>query len=116
MMRQIQRHLNFQHRRRGFSMTELAIVMGVIMVIVSGIWASLGMGRQSASLQQQYEQIQIVVNNVRGYYAGQVGLPAAVDTAITSNLITIKAIPADMQRTAISTCTNPSSLCADTVW
>jgi type II secretory pathway pseudopilin PulG len=103
---------------RGFSLTELAIVFGVMGIILGGIWVYVGSMQSVAQRQQLAEELSTVVNNVHALYAGQAGIGANGDSisAVTPFLIQESAIPSTMVRPAASTCTNNSSLCADTPW
>jgi type II secretory pathway pseudopilin PulG len=100
----------------GFSLTELAIVMAAFGLILAGIWPLIALGQETARREQAFDQIQITVANVRGYYGGQAGMPNSGGPALTAQLLANAAIPSYMQRTTTSTCTNPNNLCADSPW
>src|ERR1700733_11494350 len=58
-------------RRGGFTLTEIALVFGVMgLVIVSIWWASAGVG-QNVRLNQAADELQQINTNVRALYAGQ---------------------------------------------
>jgi type II secretory pathway pseudopilin PulG len=90
-----------RRRQKGFSLVEAAIVLGIIGVVIGGIWvaaAAVQTNLREATASQGLLQI---VQNVRGLYMGQ----AATATAdITADLVTIQSIPADLlQGTAART-------------
>jgi prepilin-type N-terminal cleavage/methylation domain-containing protein len=101
---------------RGFTLTEVAIVMGVIGIILAGLWAVISSGWETTHRQQASDEITIVTGNVRNYYSGQIGMPNAGYDSISSNLLSVGTIPGYMQRASTSGCTNPNNLCADNPW
>jgi prepilin-type N-terminal cleavage/methylation domain-containing protein len=97
----------------GFSLTEVAIVMGVMGMILAGIWGLVGRGWESQKQQQASDQIRAIVGNVRSYYSGQAGIPYSANSLATT-LLANGTIPANMQRNPGTTCT--SAPCADGPW
>ncbi|MDP9127851.1 MAG: hypothetical protein M3N08_06305 [Pseudomonadota bacterium] len=100
----------------GFSLTELAIVLGVIGLILGGVWTVAGQGREKARQTQLTQDMLLVVKNVRAAFAGQNGLSGAV-TTITPQLIFQGAIPNDMVRNGGCTSVYAGQpYCADHPW
>src|SRR3984957_20224891 len=93
---------------RGFTLTELTIVLGVVGLILASVWGSVSRGWDKAKQDQTSQQVKIVVDGVRAYYSGQLALPATYDYTITAALLATGTIPVEMQR--------GSSTVADTVW
>jgi prepilin-type N-terminal cleavage/methylation domain-containing protein len=102
--------------RAGFSLTEVAIVMGVMAIILAGVWGLVSRGWESQKQQQASDQIRTVVGNVRSYYAGQAGVPYSVNSvnSLAATLLANGAIPANMQRNPGTSCT--PAPCADNPW
>ena len=56
---------------RGYSLTEVAIVLGVVGVIMASIWAYLGTMNNKVKQQRFSEMLFTIIGNVRGNYAGK---------------------------------------------
>ncbi len=61
-------HSDLNCKRKGFSLTELAIVLGVIGLILSGLWGVVAIVRENMKRSETKEQIYVLVNNVRNHY------------------------------------------------
>ncbi len=73
-------------RRRGFTLTELAIVLGIIGVIASAVWYA---GSNASELQKEnnaVSELQNVALNINNIMAGQ-QFTQAGDTDVTSDMI-----------------------------
>jgi prepilin-type N-terminal cleavage/methylation domain-containing protein len=101
---------------RGFTMTELAIVIGIVGMLMAGIWLFIGSAYDYERQQHALEEITTIVKNVRAFYQGQAGIPQSGITTISSNLISEGVIPSYMMRNPSTGCTNPNNLCADNPW
>ena len=99
--------------RSGFTLAETTIVMGVIGIILAGVWGIVQTGWENQKRQQASDSMTIVVNNMRGFYAGQLGAPYSSNSLATT-LLTNGVIPSSMQRNPSSTCT--AAPCADNPW
>ncbi len=102
---------NYARDRAGFSLVELAIVIGVFVTMLAGIWAIVRNVQESARVDQAAHQITSVVNGVRALYQGKAQISGAWDT-LTNDLIARGAIPADMKRPG----TSSPNLRADHPW
>lgn len=85
--------------QKGFSLIEVAIVLGVIGTLIGGIWMFSKQSWTNSERTEAALQINIVATNVRNFYAGQLGVPAKSQAALTSALFVVGAIPASMART-----------------
>jgi prepilin-type N-terminal cleavage/methylation domain-containing protein len=56
-------------RKRGFTLTEIAIVLGVIGIILSAIWAAASSVYQNLRTQQAVQEVQIIVAGYRSLYS-----------------------------------------------
>jgi prepilin-type N-terminal cleavage/methylation domain-containing protein len=100
--------INLCHKRDGFTLTELAIVLAIISVILAGVWSMVQIGWENQRRQQACDEITIVVNNVRGYYSGQSGVPYSANSLATA-LLPNGTIPGYLQRGA-------GTILADNPW
>jgi prepilin-type N-terminal cleavage/methylation domain-containing protein len=61
------------HHRRGFTLTEIAIVMGIMGVILGGIWGAASMVYANKKTSQALQEIIVIVSSVRGVFtSGQI--------------------------------------------
>ena len=80
--------------RRGFTLTEIAIVLGVIGAITAGIWMVAGAAYQNQKVEKAQQQIMKIAHTVRSMYMTH-GTIAAAD--YTGNFISMGNIfPSDM--------------------
>ena len=82
------------HERQGFSLTELSVVLGVIGVIIGGIWDVANTTRRSAKVTQSANMVGQVVTSVRAYYSGFASIATdATLAAFTATLSDLKTTP-----------------------
>ena len=90
-------------KQGGFTLTEAAIVLGVMAVILGAVWIAAGMVWTNFRIEQLNEQLRVTVQNVRKYYAPMGGLPSNAScngaTDITCVLDTNNLIPIEMRVT-----------------
>ena len=86
------------HYRRGFSLTEFAIVLGVGALIIAGIWNIATTVRENSRREMAVEQVILVVNGVRTYYQGRVDIVDPPIGTLTSYLIFNNILPSEMIR------------------
>ena len=55
------------YRRSGYSLTEIAIVLGVVGILLGGIWGLGNYAYESAKREQMVEYIRVVVQKTRVY-------------------------------------------------
>jgi len=80
---------------RGFTLTELALVLGVIGLILSAAWTAAGYVSESRKISRATQQILETSNNVKNLYAMRPVFKNA-NTLINSMLIAANAIPTDL--------------------
>jgi type II secretory pathway pseudopilin PulG len=80
-------------RQAGFNLIEAAIVLGIVGLIVGGIWAAAGSAYENMRQQNASKQLLALVQGIRGFYAQN---PSdQVDEKI-DNLYNLGILPADM--------------------
>ncbi len=86
--------------QKGFSLTELVIVLAVVGVISAGIWALVAPAWERARQALFSNQLAQVVANVRALYLGQAGITGVTADffSVTTNLAQIATIPRNMVR------------------
>ncbi len=79
-------------RQRGFNLIEAAIVLGVVGLVIGGIWVAAAAVQENMRNGDASKGLIQIVQNVRNLYYGQT--PTATAT-ITTDLISANAIPAN---------------------
>jgi type II secretory pathway pseudopilin PulG len=95
---------SFPPRRRkicGYTLTESAIVLGVIGIILGALWGAAATAWKYTQLEQAREVIAATVGNARSYFSGQAGVPSTGYANLTSQLITANVIPNSLKRGAL---------------
>jgi len=86
-------------RRRGFTLTEIAIVLGIISIILAAIWIAAGQVNEKARITEAVNQFNAVAQNMTSLMQGGFGITAsqacgaAPPCDITTKMITGQAIP-----------------------
>lgn len=68
-------------QQRGFSMVEMAIVLGVVGLVMGGVWTLAVKVQQTARVKQAVEQVITINKNIRNYYQTQACIPNGDQTA-----------------------------------
>jgi prepilin-type N-terminal cleavage/methylation domain-containing protein len=63
--------------RRGFTMTESVITLGVVGLVVGAIWGVWGQTSNSSKMEQGVNEIRQIAMNIRNVYTGQTAAIAA---------------------------------------
>jgi len=79
--------------RRGFSLAELTIVMGVAIVVIAAVWMGTAMVHRQRLVGQAADEIWEISRRIRSAYAGQ---PNAVLPTTAAQQITAGFFPAHM--------------------
>jgi type II secretory pathway pseudopilin PulG len=80
-------------RRAGFNLIEAAIVLGIVGLIVGGIWAAAGAAYENMRQQNASKQLLALVQGIRGFYAQS---PTDVIETDIGKLNDLGVLPADM--------------------
>lgn len=101
-----------QHiKRRAFTLTEIAIVLGVVGVVLGGIWVAARGVNDNLKMKQGSELLLSIVQKIRSSYAGVGSFSSAVNTDITNLLKNKNVFPPDIIN-ADGTLNNPWSTAA----
>ena len=77
--------------RRGFSLAEFSIVLGIMGVVLGALWGVVAIVRENVKRGEMAEQTVAMVNNIRSFYMGQMRLatPAGsvAESAVTDHLL-----------------------------
>jgi prepilin-type N-terminal cleavage/methylation domain-containing protein len=87
-------------RSRGFTLTELAIVLGIFSFIVAAVWAAGSDARKSARVRLGTDDVMIAVTNMRGYAAGMSSYPnygtLGANSNVTTNMVSSGIVPQNL--------------------
>jgi hypothetical protein len=101
----------------GFSLAEAAIVLGVIGLIIGGVWMIIGPVMATIRVHEAEEDLRVVVQNIRDYYAGRAGMPSNRTDMITAQLANTGVFPNNMLRsTNCHSMAGLPPLCPDAPW
>lgn len=93
--------LQFRQKRRaqGLTLTELAIVMGAMGLVMAAVWAVVGVVWNNYQSQRMTQQTVTVVQNVRDYYMNASRISCTTGNSITAMLDddTRRLIPTEMR-------------------
>ncbi len=84
----------FKKSKRGFNLIEAAIVLGVVGLVIGGIWVAAAAVQSNMRESDTSKGLLQIVQNTRNLYYGQTPTTTA-STDITTSLIAANAIPAD---------------------
>ncbi len=83
---------------RGFSLTEVAIVLGIIGIVMGSIWSVAGAVHQDVQREQFAEQLAGIVKNIRGAYLAKASFDSTVVPTMMPKLANMKAFAGDTVR------------------
>lgn len=85
--------VNSKRLRKGFSLIEAAIVLGIVGLVIGGIWVAASAVQTNLRESTASQGVLQIVNNVRNLYYGQ---SLTATATITSDLVSAGAIPGDL--------------------
>jgi prepilin-type N-terminal cleavage/methylation domain-containing protein len=83
--------------RSGFSLMELAIVLGVFGLILGGLWSIVSTVKENVRRERAFEQTILIVKNIRAYYQALPNISGSY-ASLTPVLATNGIIPFEMLR------------------
>ena len=94
---------HYNNKRRGFSLTELSIVLGVFAILITGIWSYASYASQNAKVEQSMESINALVDATRSAYGSKANIQGGVAT-VWPYLVTMGSIPGNIPLVASPGC------------
>lgn len=91
-----------QTGRKGFNLIEAAIVLGIVGLVVGGIWVSAASVYQNMKVKRSVEQVLEIAQKVRTMHA-----TSPTITATQADLITAGVFPTDMRDVGAATLHHP---------
>lgn len=82
-------------RQRGYSLVELAIVLGVVGLVSGGIWVLASRLQEMGRVRLTQQQMIVLHKNIRGYYQTRACVQAGDQTAILRTA-TVQVFPREM--------------------
>lgn len=86
----------FRRKTAGFSLTELAIVLAVVGVILAALWGAAGAIRQSQRVSQTIQQIIQICEGIRATYRLSAIIKETDSDSFTKSLIGLRIVPKEM--------------------
>jgi prepilin-type N-terminal cleavage/methylation domain-containing protein len=96
-----------RQRRRGFTLTEIAIVLGIIGLILGAIWVAAAAVYNNLRVSHANTQVLQIAQAVRALYGNMNSTGVVADTDLTPTLIQARAVPNDMVNAAGTGLVNP---------
>lgn len=100
------RSLTTKSRKKGFTLTEIAIVLGIIGLILGAIWTAASSVYANQKATKATTEVLSILQGVRTLYASQSVTGDVDGTSETATYFTAGAFPSDMGTTA-ATLVNP---------
>ena len=63
--------------KKGFSLIESAIVLGIVGLVIGGIWVATATIRENMLINKTVQGTGIIANNIRGLYSGGMRVPSS---------------------------------------
>ena len=102
--------------RRGFTLTELAIVLGIIGLILGAIWTAASKVYANNRVAKSVQQVLAIASGVRGLYTGKGTFPTG-GADLTTAMASFGVYPSDMLQTACPAASGVTySPCPVDVW
>ena len=83
-------------RKKGFSLIEAAIVLGIVGLVIGGIWVAASAVQTNLRESTASQGILQVVQNVRNLYYGQTVSATTTGTGLQTTLVSAGVFPGDM--------------------
>jgi prepilin-type N-terminal cleavage/methylation domain-containing protein len=84
-----------EQRKKGFTLTEIAIVLGIMGLVLGAIWVAASGVYSNQKVTKANTELMAVVQGIRSLYATQNQVAAAAGTDLTTALIRSGVFPSD---------------------
>ncbi len=114
-----QHKLHMQNTRPnscGFTLTELAIVLTIIGVVLAGVWVAMGQVQNASRVNQAAQDMLQIAANVRSTYAGATSFNSGTNADITCTMVDAGVIPADLLATGVACVAGTDSTYPHDAW
>lgn len=88
--------LESKKNKRGFTLTEIAIVLGIIGLILGAIWVAAAAVYTNMRISKSQQHLLAITQAIRSLYSTSVVTGEAADTDITAKLIPAGVFPSDL--------------------
>ncbi len=58
----------YQRKQAGFTIGEMTVVLGVVALVMGGVWVTVNKVQETAQITQTKEQVIAILSKVRGFY------------------------------------------------
>jgi prepilin-type N-terminal cleavage/methylation domain-containing protein len=86
-----------RHSKKGFTLIEIAIVLGVFSIIMAGVWMVVTVVSENTRSYEASRQLQAAVQGIRQIEQRITGYTSSAGTEITTRLDTQNAFPPEMR-------------------
>ncbi len=86
-------HTSRPHKKKGFSLSEATIVLGVAGLILGGVWLAASNVRDRAAVEDTAHDIAMISQNIRKVYSGRGSFSLASGSDITAMLVNSEVFP-----------------------
>ena len=80
----------------GFNLVEAAIVLGIVGLIIAGIWTAASAVYENMRISRATQQLLSVAQNIRSLYSSQFTMGGTAGDDLTAGMVTARVFPGDM--------------------
>lgn len=79
--------------RRGFTLTEIAIVLGIAGILIAAIWIAASPVNRNSQVNQALDELRTITNNMTTMYTNRLPAACGVGNDITDSAVKTNVIP-----------------------
>ncbi len=88
--------LKASRRRRGMSLVESALYMGIVGIVMGAVWAAGAVVHTNLQIGRSVGNLMVVVQNIQTFYSGQSSFKKAAGSDLTEALVKAEIFPSAM--------------------